>query len=274
MEAENKIISLNELGLQLLETNAAHSIYYLNQALLKSRCLVNSINKNKLLAMTYNNLGCYYNTVNQPVRALEYFQKSSRLGRLKGSDAKSIAYSHLNIAGILSKQNNHEKALRHALKSIHYLKSNLDLTANNIITLITANQVVLMEYLSLDQKNDAKLCCEETLELSYKTLGKKHPKSQEISEFYERNFKVKSSLNQPRAGSVVVQRDGTPNNINKRLLKNRLISYMPNIRNKSVEIVKPVETVKNIKPYRFCFKNINISYIRSLENIAAIRIQA
>ena len=281
MELENKIISLNETGLQLLEKNAAHSIFYLNQALLKTRCLKDSINKQKLLAMTYNNLGCYYNTLNLPDRALEYFQKSARLGRLRGSDAKSIVYSHLNIAGILSKKKDHEKAIRHALKSIHYLKSDAELGASNITTLITAYQVLTMEYLSLDQKTDAKICCETALELSCTHIGKTHPKSQEIGIFYESNFKNKNSFQRNRAGSVVTQRNLTPHHACQRQLKNRLVSYIskPECRNLSLQNEANISQAlqldrKTRAKKRFIFKNIDMSYVRSMENTAAIQIQA
>lgn len=278
MELESKIISLNDIGLKLLETNTAHSIFYLNQAFLKTRCLQESLNKQKLLAMTYNNLGCYYNAVDQSDKALEFFQKSSRLGRLKGSDVKSIVYSHLNIAGILSKKNQHEKALRHALKSIHYLKTDSELASNNMVTLISAYQVLVLEYLSLDQKKDAKLCCESTLELSYTNLGKNHPKSQEISKFYENNFKTQTLLSKARAGSVVLQRNLTPYHVNKRMLKNRLASYISHVRpseSVSRETQMPRLTYeKKIKPKRFVFKNIDMGYVRALENNAAVKIQA
>ena len=281
MELENKIISLNETGLQLLEANAAHSIFYLNQALLKTRCLSDSINKQKLLAMTFNNLGCYYNTLKQPDRALEYFQKSARLGRLRGSDAKSIVYSHLNIAGILSKKKDHEKAIRHALKSIHYLKSDAELGASNIATLITAYQVLTMEYLSLDQKADAKLCCETGLELSCTNLGKNNPKSKEISAFYENTFKNKIPFQKNRAASVITQRNLTPHHIRQRQLKNRLVSYIskPECRNLSADNESNIRQAfsldrKTRVKKRYIFKNIDMSYVRSMETSAAVQIQA
>ena len=273
MESENKIIALNDLGLKLLENNTAHSVFYFNQALLQARCLGKSQNKSKLLAMTYNNLGCYYNAINQPPKALEYFLMSAGLGRLKGSDDKSTAYSHLNIAGILSKQNQHEKALRHALKSIHHLKKLSDNNSNSTITLITAYQVVSMEYLSLDQKTDAKVCYETALSLSTKTLGKTHQKTQELSKFYTETFKPQNKYMKIRTGSVGVKRDLTPSNIQKRLLKTRLLSQMSNIRNTAA--VTPVfAKPTNFRSFHVPRIKIDFGYLRNLENYAAIRIQS
>lgn len=273
MDYDTKIIDLNELGLQYLNSNLSHSIMCLNEALLLARCQAKSSSKYKLLAMTYNNLGCYYNAVNQVPRALSFFEKSSKLGNLKGSDAKSTAYAHLNIAAILSKQKSHEKALRHALKSIHYLKCNVESNIPNTITLITAYQLVAAEYIHLDQKSDAKLCYETALELSYKTLGKNHNKSQEISQFYAENFKT--NFNQPKNknSSVIVKRNLTPSHVSNRILKNKVVTYMSSVRSRSL-FIKPGPVPKKNNSITYKIKNIDLGYIRTLENFAAIRIQA
>lgn len=271
MENEQQIIYFNELGIKYLENNPAHSIFYLNQALLKARCLNSAPNKNKLLAVTYNNLGCYYNNSNKPTKALEFFQKSAKLGHIKGSDHKSTAYAHLNIAGILSKESQHEKALRHALKSARYLKLSPESLQKNSATLVSAYQIIGMEYFHLGQTLDAKSSMETALDLCTKYLGKNHDKYHEISDFISKNFRLRSSFGQQRVGSVQNSRNLTPCHVNNRMLKNRLASFM-NEQSHSVE--RPLSKPRPKRITRFILKSGDISYLRKIENAAASRIQA
>lgn len=275
MESESKIISLNELGLKFLESNSAHSIFYLNQALLEARCLKKSACKQKLLAMTYNSLGCYYKSLNQPDKALEYFQKSAVLGRLKGSDPQTIAYAHLNIAGIISNKKEHEKALRHALKSIHYLKTK-ELQSKNATTLISAYELLAGEYLKLDQKTDTKLCLETALSLCHKHLGKTHSKTIELKSTIDKFIIEKPRYLKSRAGSVIPYRNLTPNNIQSRLLKSRLVNYIENVKNKSVDVQvsRPVSQ-GNTRIFKTnMLKSVDMRHVRKLETFAALRIQS
>ncbi|OMJ73214.1 hypothetical protein SteCoe_28159 [Stentor coeruleus] len=275
MESESKIISLNELGLKHLESNSAHSIFYLNQALLEARCLKNSPCKQKLLAMTYNSLGCYYKSLSQPDKALEYFQKSAVLGRIKGSDPQTIAYAHLNIAGIISNKNEHEKALRHALKSIHYLKTK-ELQSKNATTLISAYELLAGEYLKLDQKTDTKICLETALNLCHKHLGKTHNKTIELKSTIDKFIIEKKKFLKSRAGSVIPYRNLTPNNIQNRQLKSRLVNYIENIKDKMID-AKPLRPVSqgNTRVFKInMLKNVNMGNVRKIETFAALRIQS
>lgn len=275
MDPETKIVSLNELGLKNLESNPTHSILYLNQALLESRCLKRSQVKQKLLAMTYNSLGCYYKTTNHPDKALEYFQKSAILGRTKNFDEQTLAYAHLNIAGLISLKNQPENALRHALKSIKILKTK-DLQSKNITTLISAHELMASEYSKLDQKNDCRLSLQSALDLCYKHLGKSHNKAIEIKTTLDKILIEKPKLLSSRAGSVMPSRNYTPSNVNNRMLKNRLVSYMEKVRNKTVDVEKcrtiSQGRVRVLRPG--IFKNIDMNTVRNMENFAAVRIQA
>ncbi|OMJ79915.1 hypothetical protein SteCoe_19945 [Stentor coeruleus] len=274
MDPENKIVSLNELGLKTLESNPTHSLLYLNQALLESRCLKRSQIKQKLLAMTYNSLGCYYKTTNHTDKALEYFQKSAILGRTKNFDEQTLAYAHLNIAGLISLKNQPENALRHALKSIKILKTK-DLQTKNITTLISAHELMASEYSKLDQKNDCKLSLQSALELCYKHLGKNHIKTLEIKTTLDKILIEKPKLLSSRAGSVMPNRNYTPSNVNNRMLKNRLINYMEKVRNKTVDgNCRPVSQGRIRGLRTGMLKNIDMNYVRNLENFAAVRIQA
>ena len=271
MENENQIIYFNELGIKYLENNPAHSIFYLNQALLKTRCLSQSQNRNKLLAMTYNNLGCYYNNSKNSTKALEFFQKSAKLGHIKGSDNKSTAYAHLNIAGILSSEGQHEKSLRHALKSVRYLKQCPESTAKTSLTLVSAYQMIGMEYFSLGQSADAKSSMETALEICLKNLGKKHEKYVEIEEFLNKNFRLKSSFAKNRAGSVQGARNLTPIHVNNRTLKNRLSSF---VKDYSGSVERSTSKPRPKKWARFIVKSGDVSYIRKLEFSAACKVQS
>lgn len=271
MESEQQIIYFNELGIKYLENNPAHSIFYLNQALLKARCLTSAPNKSKLLAVTYNNLGCYYNNSNNQTKALEFFQKSAKLGHIKGSDHKSTAYAHLNIAGILSKESQHEKALRHALKSVRYLKLSPESLQKNSATLVSAYQMIGMEYFYLGQTLDSKSSMETALELCVKYLGKNHDKHHELTDFISKNFRLRSSFGHNRVGSVLNTRHLTPCHVNNRMLKNRLTSF---IKEQSSSVERPASKPRPKRITRFILKSGDIGYLRKIENAAACRIQA
>merc|ERR1719372_14271 len=67
-----------------------------------------------LLAVTCNNLGCYYKKVGKLHGALSYLRKALKIEVSLQTDDVTVAGTHLNICAILSKLEKHDKAVQHA----------------------------------------------------------------------------------------------------------------------------------------------------------------
>ena len=57
---------------------------------------------NKLLAITLNNIGCYYRRIDKPNVALKYLKKALEVEVFSLDDKASVAGTHLNICAIFS----------------------------------------------------------------------------------------------------------------------------------------------------------------------------
>lgn len=123
-ENEDNIITQNKQAMDLLRNEKYdHALFFLNQALINVRSLKKSEIKEKLLAITYNNLGCFFRRTGKQQQALDYLFKAAELEKAKKADITDVASTHLNICVILSEKGEHERALRHAMKSLYLLRS-------------------------------------------------------------------------------------------------------------------------------------------------------
>ena len=173
--SEDTILAANKSAVEnIRKDNFDHAMFFLNQALLTAKSMKDCPKKFNLLAMTYNNLGCYLKRSNNLAQALEHFLKASELSRTYDDNIANLTCSHLNISKIYSEQGDHEKSLRHALKSLFLLRHNFAEKQTLVSSLIIAYQTVGLEYRFLHQDMDSLECFETGLALSLKHLGKKH----------------------------------------------------------------------------------------------------
>ena len=108
---------------ELRQDNFDASLAHLRQALSTIQKISESSTKNKLLAVTFNNLGNFFKKVNKPLDALKYFSKTIQLEEYTPEkDSSNIGLAHLSICSILSQQGDHKRALKHALQSLAILK--------------------------------------------------------------------------------------------------------------------------------------------------------
>ena len=87
----------------------------------------------KLHAITYNNLGCFYKTVQKNQLALKMFEKSLSLNVF---DKMLAAGTHLNVSNIWANLENYRKSLEHGNSALKIFKSlyKIDKTvANSLI---------------------------------------------------------------------------------------------------------------------------------------------
>jgi tetratricopeptide (TPR) repeat protein len=172
---EEAILQANKSAVDNLRAEKYdHAMFFLNQALLAAKAMKDGASKYNLLGMTYNNLGCYLKRMQKPKQALDYFSKSIELSKLYDASIANLTCAHLNISKILSEQGEHERALRHGLKSLFLLRHNFHEKRNLVSSLIIAYQTVGLEYLRLHQAADSVECFETGLALSVKHLGKAH----------------------------------------------------------------------------------------------------
>ena len=83
-----------------------------------------SENNDRCLAITYNNLACYYKRLGHTRSALIFLEKALELeGNMDDSSFK--ADTHLNICAVLSQMGRHDLAMHHAQSSIMIVQASL-----------------------------------------------------------------------------------------------------------------------------------------------------
>ena len=163
--------ALEELRLQGFE----QSLSYLKQALVMIKKITEEMYRNRLIVITFNNLGSFFKKTNNFPEALKYLNKIVELEeKIPEEDSGNIANAHLSICTILSKQNNHIQALRHGLRAIYIIKKLYRIKPGLIPSLIIAYQNVGAEYKFLGDVTNA----ENTYKIGYKAsndlLGPNH----------------------------------------------------------------------------------------------------
>merc|ERR1719265_1813854 len=78
-----------------------------------------------LLAVTCNNLGCYYKKVGKMHAALSYLRQALKIEVSLQTDDITVAGTHLNICAILSKLEKHDKAVQHALCALELISNRI-----------------------------------------------------------------------------------------------------------------------------------------------------
>merc|ERR1740138_865677 len=79
-----------------------------------------------LLAVTCNNLGCYYKKVGKLHAALSYLRKALKIEVSLRTDDVTVAGTHLNICAILSKLDKHDKAVQHAVCALQLISTRVE----------------------------------------------------------------------------------------------------------------------------------------------------
>merc|ERR550537_68280 len=85
-----------------------------------------------LLAVTCNNLGCYYKKVGKLHAALSYLRKALKIEVSLHTDDVTVAGTHLNICAILSKLDKHDKAVQHAVCALDLISNRVNSAAHAV----------------------------------------------------------------------------------------------------------------------------------------------
>eukprot|EP00359_Climacostomum_virens_P003945 CAMPEP_0204903166 /NCGR_PEP_ID=MMETSP1397-20131031/4086_1 /ASSEMBLY_ACC=CAM_ASM_000891 /TAXON_ID=49980 /ORGANISM="Climacostomum Climacostomum virens, Strain Stock W-24" /LENGTH=388 /DNA_ID=CAMNT_0052071755 /DNA_START=568 /DNA_END=1731 /DNA_ORIENTATION=+ len=140
----------------------------------QARSLISDpMGQQKLLAITYNNIGCYYKRLGKNKTALKYLRLALELEAHTAADATNLAGTHLNICAILSKLNQHSKAYQHAAIALSLL-SKIQPSASYLSTLIIAfhNAGAELEY--LQEQAEALQAYHSGWQIAEKNLGARH----------------------------------------------------------------------------------------------------
>ena len=182
-QKDEVVKSYNKLAMeQLQQENYENSLSYLKQALLGIKGISEESLKNKLLAITYNNLGIFFKRMSNYPEALKYLYKSVELENKIPNEISTISGAHLNICSILSSQGDHSQAIRHGLRALFLLKSIYKYQPRIVPTLVTAYFNVAKEYSALGQIPDAEDCYKVGLRISSEELGPSHTLTQNFKQ--------------------------------------------------------------------------------------------
>mmetsp|Transcript_3625 Transcript_3625/g.13281 ORF Transcript_3625/g.13281 Transcript_3625/m.13281 type:complete len:984 (+) Transcript_3625:103-3054(+) len=133
-----------------------------------------------LLAVTCNNLGCYYKKVGKYHGALSYLRRALKMEMELKADEVTVASTHLNICAILSKLEKHDKAVQHALSALQLMsktasRQDHNMGADEYSVLAIAYHSVAKEREFLQQLDQAALAFQTGYQVADRLLGENHP---------------------------------------------------------------------------------------------------
>lgn len=136
-----------------------------------------------LLAVTCNNLGCYYKKVGKLHGALSYLRRALKMEVTLNAHEVTLAGTHLNICAILSKLEKHDKAVQHALSALELINALVSKTEPEKVSqddysvLAIAYHNVAMERDFLEQYEKAAAAYQQGYQVARRCLGEDHPLS-------------------------------------------------------------------------------------------------
>lgn len=138
-----------------------------------------------LLAVTCNNLGCYYKKVGKLHAALSYLRQALKVEVSLQTDDITVAGTHLNICAILSKLEKHDKAVQHALCSLELISNRIAQSessqgSDDYSVLAIAYHNVAVEREFLHQWDQAAMAYQKGFQVAKRCLGDQHPLTQTL----------------------------------------------------------------------------------------------
>merc|ERR1719171_680608 len=136
--------------------------------------------KHGLLAVTCNNLGCYYKRTGKLHAALSYLRQALKVEVALGENVVTVAGTHLNICALFSAIEKHDKALLHAQHALEMLGGAIDKDEASIsedvaTTLVIAHHNVAVQREHMREWDQAALAYRAGWEIAQRNLGPAHP---------------------------------------------------------------------------------------------------
>jgi len=186
---ERLAVGYNTLGMKNLKegnTDISCKFFEKAEALTDPANLhMNKESRLVLRAVTYNNMGCFYKSMNKLHTALQYLQKAQQIEERSNGKCQNPAGTHLNLCALLSQMGKHQDALNHAERAIKLLEAGPPpetTTGSNSESLICVAYFNMgAEYEHLKKTHEALLAYERAYDNCQHELGNEHPLTQSIS---------------------------------------------------------------------------------------------
>merc|ERR1719321_1933721 len=164
-----------------------------------------------LLAVTCNNLGCYYKKVGKLHAALSYLRKALKIEVSLQTDDVTVAGTHLNICAILSKLDKHDKAVQHALCALELISHRVAsadhaVTQDEYSVLAIAYHNVAVERDFLHQWDQAAEAYQQGFQVAKKCLGEQHPLTQTLGKNCDAVLQKSAKYTKDKSLAVVNRR--------------------------------------------------------------------
>ena len=176
------VVSYNKQAMIALKHDQVKVAYnLLNQAkvILQRKQISNF---NRLLALTCNNLGCFYKRVGDFPKALKYFLKATEEGAKGNCNVLNLAGTHLNLCTLYSLVADHPKALANALTALKLLKTSTAETESYVFSMVMAYQNAAMEHENMSQYRDSLKFYKKALNYSLSRMGENNGLTKNIRE--------------------------------------------------------------------------------------------
>lgn len=173
-----------------------------------------------LLAVTCNNLGCYYKKVGKLHGALSYLRRALKMEVDLDTDEVTLAGTHLNICAILSKLEKHDKAVQHATSALELIQQRVtssggaDKTSQDDYSVLAiAYHNVAVERDFLQQYDQAAAAFKQGHQVAKRCLGEDHPLSVTLGKncdaVLSKTKKMAKAPRRPFAKSTFSMTDGS-----------------------------------------------------------------
>jgi hypothetical protein len=183
-DLQSLILSCNKDGMDALrrgQSKAAFEQFKYAESILISNQTEGT--NTSLLAVTCNNLGCYYKKVGKLHGALSYLRRALKMEADLDTDEVTIAGTHLNICAILSKLEKHDKAVQHAVSALDLINKRVSSTEAERVSqddysvLAIAYHNVAVERDFLHEYEKAADAFKQGHQVAKQYLGEDHPLS-------------------------------------------------------------------------------------------------
>ena len=232
---ESLVLNWNKLAMENLREEKyteAHRLLEKAEELLK---YPDNTDSSKLLAITYNNFGCFYKKTEKYSISLKYLFKALDVEISSIFDRTNVAGTHLNICAVFSALNLHSKALTHGILATKLLKeaTGIEHNISTMTSLIIALHNTGLEYEFLRDNDNALATYKCGMDLAIKNLGGEHPITNELLKSY---YNLISKTSEKSHSNI----------INERIIKKKS-EALPNLkslerRNKSVNASNKTST--------------------------------
>jgi tetratricopeptide (TPR) repeat protein len=174
------IMNCNKDGMELLRKGehqkAFEEFKYAEAILLGS----SEPDTNALLAVTCNNLGCYFKKTGKYHGALSYLRRALKMEVELKTDDVTLAGTHLNLCAVLSKLEKHDKAVQHAVCALDLMSrvissSTSVCSQDDYAVLAIAYHNVAVEREMLEQWDQAATASIDGFQVAKRLMGENHP---------------------------------------------------------------------------------------------------